>query len=658
VAVELGRWNLTVDDSAGVSLDREPQGVFARLLVEAVTSAADPVVLLSLLKHPFAAFGMERALCRRAARRIELALFRGRRTTDGIGGLAAALAEARTKVDDGDRDVPAARRRLNEGDWDLAGRLIARLVNCLAPIETAFAGTRPISAATASRLLVDALILAATDETGGDAKLWDGAGGEALARLLTDMTEDAEADALALAPADYPYFLQALMSGVVVPRRAGGEPRIHIWGALEARLQSADLIVLGGLDEGIWPAATRTDPWLSRAMRAEIGLPPPERRIGQSAHDFVQAMASPRVIVTRAEKRGGAPTVESRWLQRLGALAGETEVGRATARGARYVSLARALDRVPESDVKPVGRPRPTPPVAVRPRRLSITAIETLIRDPYAIYAKHILKLLPLDPLGREPDAALRGTLIHKALGDFTNEWSGDHDLAAEERLAEIAREVLSVIAEYPDAWSVWSVRFDAIARWFMAWETGRRERVAERNAEVDGLIEFPLRDGVFTLSGRADRIDLMGDGNVEIYDFKTGTPQTERTVFAGLTPQMTLEAAMARAGGFDAALAGKGRAALRERSIATLAWLAVGKAGRGEVEMSAVKRGESADDLAERARTMFAALVAAFDTPTHPYASRTRPMTLNTQRYQSDYDHLARVREWSLLESEAEAAG
>ena len=191
-----------------------------------------------------------------------------------------------------------------------------------------------------------------------------------------------------------------------------------------------------------------------------------------------------------------------------------------------------------------------------------------------------------------------------------------------------------------------------------MAWETGRRERVAERNAEVDGLLEFPLRDGVFTLSGRADRIDLMRDGTVEIYDFKTGTPQTERTVFAGLTPQMTLEAAMVRAGGFDAALAGKGRAALRERSIATLAWLAVGKAGRGEVEMSAVRRDQNANDLAERANAMFAALVAAFDTQTHPYASRTRPMTLNTQRYQSDYDHLARVREWSLLESEDEAAG
>ena len=657
VAVELGRWNLAVDDSAGAPLDREPQGVFARLLVEAVTSAADPVVLLSLLKHPFAAFGMERPLCRRAARRIELALFRGRRTTGGIGGLAAALADAHARADAGDRDAPMARRRLSDGDWDLAGQLTTRLVECLGPIEKAFAAATTLSAAAATHLLVDALIGAATDETGSDAGLWDGAGGEALARLLTEVTEDVEADALTLAPADYPFFLQTLMAGVRVARPAGADPRIHIWGALEARLQTADLIVLGGLDEGVWPSSTRTDPWLSRAMRAEIGLPPPERRIGQSAHDFLQGMASPRVIVTRAEKREGAPTVESRWLQRLRALAGEMEAGRATARDARYVVLARALDQVPEKEVKPFGRPKPRPPVAVRPRRLSITEIETLIRDPYAIYAKHILKLAPLEPLGREPDAALRGTLIHQALGDFTNAWNGGFDAAAEAELAAVGRRVLEVIRDHPDAWSVWSIRFVAIARWYVGWEAGRSARVAERSAEVAGALTVPVSDGVFTLRGRADRLDLMADGTVEIYDFKTGTPQTERTVFAGLTPQMTLEAAMARAGGFDEELAKVGRQPLASRSIAVLAWLAVGRAGRDEVQVSAVKKGEVPDDLADKAHGMFAELVAAFDREDHAYLSRARPF-MTRARYLGDYDHLARVREWALIESEPEVLG
>lgn len=654
VAVELGRWGIAVDDSAGAPLDREPAGVFARLLVEAVTSEADPVVLLSLLKHPFAAFGMERAMCRRAARRIELALFRGRRTTGGIAVLAAALATARAKADGGARDVPSARRRLREKDWELAEELAGRLAECLGPVEAAFR-ERDITAATATKLLTDALIAASTDETGGDAALWDGRGGAALMRLLSGIVDDAEAAALTLPPADYPWLLQALMAGVAVPRPPGADPRIHIWGALEARLQSADLVVLGGLDEGAWPAVTRTDPWLSRTMRAGIGLPPPERRIGLSAHDFAEGMSAPRVIVTRAEKRGGTPTVESRWLQRLRAITGKEEAERIAARGARYLSLARAID-VPPDRVQ-IPRPAPAPPVAVRPKKLSITEIETLIRDPYAIYARRVLRLEPLEPLGREPDAGLRGTLIHEALGRFAEAWQGEFGAAAEAALLAIGREVLEQIRDYPDTYAVWSIRFAAIARWYVGWEAGRAARVRRRHAEVSGTLEVPVSDGVFKLSGRADRIDLMDDGRVEIYDFKTGTPQSDRSAYAGLTPQMTLEAAMVRAGGFDEKLREQGGGPFAGANVSELAWLAVGKAGRDEVYQSAVMRNETPNGLGDRAHAMFAALIAAFDQPDHGYLSRARPLMSGT-RYLGDYDHLARVREWSLIESEPEAAG
>jgi ATP-dependent helicase/nuclease subunit B len=657
VGVELGRWGLAVDDSAGAPLDREPQGVFARLLVEAASPDVDPVVLLSLCKHPVAAFGMERTRCRRAARKLELALFRGRRTTGGIGGLAAALAASRAKVADGSRDVPSGRRRLSAHDWELAGTLVARLTECLGPVAAALARGGEISVAEATRLLADAAVGAASDDTSSDAVLWGGPGGTALAGLLTSLIEDSEAGDLAIAPSDFPSFLRAMMAGVPVQRPTGPDPRVHIWGALEARLQSVDLLVLAGLDEGVWPAEARSDPWLSRAMRAGIGLPPPERRIGLSAHDFVAGMSAPRVVATRAAKRDGTPTVESRWLQRLRAFVGTAEAGGMEARGARYVSLARALDDVPAASVKPVGRPKPAPPLDVRPRRLSITEIETLIRDPYAIYARHILKLEPLDPLGREPDAALRGTLIHKALGDFTEAWSGGFDASAEARLLAIGREVLADIAEYPDAWSVWSIRFAAIARWYVGWENGRQARVGERSAEVAGTLTVPVQDGVFTLRGRADRLDLMSDSTVEIYDFKTGTPQTDRTVFAGLTPQMTLEAAMARSGGFDDDLAKRGRQPLKGRDVADLAWLAVGRAGRDEVYAPAVLRGQTPNGLAERAEEMFRELVAAFDREDHPYLSRARPMMKNA-RYLGDYDHLARVREWALIESEPEVAG
>ncbi|MCR4282238.1 MAG: double-strand break repair protein AddB, partial [Bauldia sp.] len=419
VAAELGRWGLVVDDSAGVPLEREAHGVFARLLVEAAASAADPVKLLALLKHPFAAFGLARPTCRASARTLEIALFRGNRVTGGLGALQAALAAARKKVDDGGKRVPAARRRLRVGDWRLAERLVDSLSACLGPLDEVFRAGADVSAATLTELMSAALIAAASDATGGDGALWQGPGGTALADFLAGLIGDDEARALTLLPADYPFFLAALMAEIPVQRPPGADPRIHIWGTLEARLQSVDLLVLGGLDEGVWPSGARTDPWLSRAMRAEIPLPPPERRLGLAAHDFVQGMAAPRVIVTRAEKRDGAPTVESRWLQRLRALAGKEETERAAVRGGRFVDIGRALDDVPKTDVKPVARPAPKPPCAARPRHLSITEIETLIRDPYAIYAKRILRLEPLDPLGRVPDAATRGTLIHKALGDF-----------------------------------------------------------------------------------------------------------------------------------------------------------------------------------------------------------------------------------------------
>jgi ATP-dependent helicase/nuclease subunit B len=475
-------------------------------------------------------------------------------------------------------------------------------------------------------------------------------GGEALATLLDGLAGDPEAAALALAPGDLPFFLGALLADVPVSRPAAAGARVHIWGALEARLQAVDCLILGGLDEGVWPSGTRTDPWLSRAMRSAIGLPAPERRIGLSAHDFFQGLAAPRVIVSRAEKRGGAPTVESRWLQRLHALVGAEAAAAFAARGARYVALARAIDRVDRP--APVKRPEPRPPLAVRPTRLSITEIETLIRDPYAIYAKHILKLRPLDPLGRPPDASLRGTLIHDAIGRFTNEWRGPYGPAAEARLRAIGEEVLREIADFPDVHAVWSIRFAAIAGWMARFEAARDDRVAERHAEIDGKLPILVPgSGVFLLSGRADRVDRMADGSFAIYDFKTGTPQTERSVFAGLTPQMTLEAAVARAGGFDG-LGGK------DLSVSELAWLAIGKVGRDDPYVSAVpkNRKETADQLADRALAMLTALVAAFADAGHPYRSRLRPRMENA-RYQGDYDHLARVREWALVESDEDVA-
>ena len=635
VAAELGRWGLAIDNSARVPLDRLGEGIFARLVAEAALSAADPVLVLALAKHPLAAFGMSRPQCRHAARMLEIALFRGDRVVGGVASLGEALARARAACDQDGKHAPAARKRMDAEDWRAAGQLATAFAGILEPLERALAANETMSVADATALLKAALTAAATDDAGKNG-LATSAGA-----TLNELLDGIGDSSLVLRGADYPEFLRALMADVALSPASGRDPRIAIWGTLEARLQSVDLMVLGGLDEGVWPADTRTDPFLSRAMRSEVGLPPPERRLGQAAHDFVQGAMAPRVIISRAEKRGGTPSVESRWLQRLEAVAGEKMMEAARARGAAYVALARAIDR-PAGEIQPAARPQPRPPVAVRPRRLSITEIETLIRDPYAIYARRILKLEALEALGVAPDAALRGSIIHQALASFTKEWAGAYDGIAEARLMTIGTECLKEIDDFPEVKAVWAIRLAAIARWFVAWEAARNASVIRRHPEIDGRLELTAPEGPFVLAGRADRVDEMADGTLAIYDFKSGTPQTERTVFAGLTPQMTLEAAVAHAGGFPGIAAGA--------SVGDLAWLSVGKVGRGEPYMSAVRRNETADDLAKRARAMLEALIAAFDAETTPYLSRARPMMANA-RYGGDYDHLARVREWALVE-------
>jgi ATP-dependent helicase/nuclease subunit B len=384
-------------------------------------------------------------------------------------------------------------------------------------------------------------------------------------------------------------------------------------------------------------------------MRAEVGLPPPERRTGLAAHDFVQAMAAANVIVTRAEKRQGAPAVESRWLQRVRAIAGNEVIGAAAARGARYLAMARAIDAPPEAKPRPMERPAPKPPLAARPQHLSITEIETLIRDPYAVYAKHVLKLTPLDPLGAQPDARTKGIMVHDALGRFIAEWTAAFDGKAEARLLAIMQAALAAVADAPDVVAVWSHRFRAIANWMVMVFEASRTGIEHRHAEIDGRIELETATGPFILTGRADRIDLLEGGGLAIFDFKTGTPQSDRSVFAGVTPQMTLEAAMAKRGGFPPIAAG--------RSVRELAWLAVGKCGRADPYMSAVlkRSGDTADSLAEKAFAMLQGLVDAFANADRGYTSWARPL-MERGPFSGPYDHLARVREWGLVESREEA--
>jgi ATP-dependent helicase/nuclease subunit B len=425
-------------------------------------------------------------------------------------------------------------------------------------------------------------------------------------------------------------------------RRPEADVRVRIYGPLEARLQSVDRMVLGGLVEGIWPPQTRADPWLSRPMRHELGLDLPERRIGLSAHDFAQALGAPEVILTRAAKQGGAPTVASRFVQRLAAVAGEARWDAALQRGARYTALARKLDET--ATLKPVVRPAPKPPLAARPKQLSVTEIEHWLRDPYTIYAKHVLKLAPLDEIDTAPGASDRGTLIHDSIGEFAKTYTDKMPDDPVAKMREIGERHFKPLADFPEARAFWWPRFLRIAEWLAGYETARRAKLSALHAEIGGGIPIPFGDGEFKLTVRADRIECLSDGRYAILDYKTGAPPTEKQVRTGLSPQLTLEAAILRQGGFKAIPAGA--------TVGELLYVRLrGGAVAGEAMLIEFETG-TVDEQADNALARLAGLLAKFADPSTPYYSLLHPMWAT---HYGTYDHLARVQEWSLIGDDEE---
>jgi ATP-dependent helicase/nuclease subunit B len=642
VASELGRFGIVAEDSAGIPLTRTPPGTLALLVADCVASGLDPVQLVALTRHPLATFGLPAEAARAAARILETGCLRGPRLAPGSAALVEAartLPAARTE-----RHAHAAVRRLDDDDIGAARDLANRIRDALAALEALDPG-RPVGHRALLSAHLAALRAVAADEGGPDGGLFDGADGAALARFYAGHL-DAGAD-LEVRPADLPGLLAALLQGETVRRRVPAA-RISIWGQLEARLMSVDRLVVGGLNEGSWPAATDTGPWLSRPMRASLGFAAPEQQTGLSAHDFAQALGTRDVVLTRSAKAGGAPTVPSRFLTRLLALVGADAETAMIGRGGRHVLHARLLDdRPPEPRFE---RPRPAPPVAVRPRTLSVTEIERWIRDPYAIYARHVLRLSPLPGLGERPDFGTRGSAVHDALARFSREWEGPFDETAVAALVAIGREEFRALEAFPEVHALWWPRFEAAARWLVpAFEAGRGD--VRRFAEVTGRwVVIPGEDG-FVLRGRADRIDLVDDGWLSIVDFKTGAAPSDKQIAAGLTPQLALEAAIARRGGFEGVPAGE---------AADLTHVVLrGIAGKNEVRsfrgMSGKEGTKSVADVITETEARLLGLVTAYRRPETGYLSRAHPLK---RAETGDFDHLARVGEWSIGSDDEEAEG
>jgi ATP-dependent helicase/nuclease subunit B len=633
VAARLAAWRIDVVPSAGSAFAKTEIGAFLDLMAEAAARDFEPVATMSLLKHRLCRPGMSATDVRRGARTLELMVFRAPYFGKGLAGIAAALDSVEGDVDFGRRRHRAV-QRLQRVDMEAARKLVASLEAAFAPLMKLFASP----AKRSLRELTRAHVETATALAAGSEQLWQGTEGEWAAKFFASLLDE-RAAAPAMQAADYAEFYRALVDEKRIRPSGATHPRIFIWDTFEARLQQPDLVILGSLNEGTWPQPADPGPWLNRPMRQSLGLPAPEERIGEEAHAFVSLLGAERVYLTRAAKIDGVPTVPSRWLLRLQALL--AGLGQAPVESEPWLGWAQARNHI-EGAVRPVRAPEPRPAVSLRPRQLSVTTIEKWIANPYAIFAERILGLEALPVLGREPDAALRGQIVHEALGRFARQFPDRLPKDVQAELVKFAQEALADFTGSPRVAAFWAPRFARFAGWFAETEPARRAGISRSHAEVDGAMVLEGPAGAFTLKARADRIDTGANGIV-ITDYKSGANLKTLVGRAktGEAPQLPLEAAIVAVGGFTEIAAGR---------VALLRYISTSGGEPPGCDFDV-----DVDDVAasaEAAREGLLRLIAQFDRESTPYRAVRRP------RFRYDYDdyaHLARVAEWS-VESLADA--
>lgn len=532
VAAALERWDITPDDSAGLPLPLSPPGRFLRHVADLFGERLTGEALLTLLKHPLTHSGSAgRGAHLLRSRELEMQLRR-------FGPPYPDADSLRAWAGRGENPDPA---RVAWIEW-----LVATLDG------TRDTGARNLSDHVADHLRLAALLAAGPDttESGG---LWDEAAGREAKRICDTLAINADAGGV-LNPRDYAKLFGAVLNTGEVRDRDKGHPQVLFWGTLEARVQSADLVILGSMNEGSWPEAAKPDPWLNRKMRLDAGLLLPERRIGLAAHDFQQAIAGKEVWITRAQRSDEAETVPSRWVNRLTNLLGGLQgsggpelLTKMKARGDHWLAMAAQVS-APDHRTAPALRPSPRPPVSARPKGLSVTQIKTLIRDPYAIYARNVLGLKPLDPLTPEPDAPLRGIIVHKILERFVRTGPAPDDPDAHGALVQFAKDTLDEMCPWPAFRVLWLARLERVIETFLADDTSRREIATPEDFEAEGKLRLTELD--FELVGRADRIDRCENGDVILYDYKTGAPPSQKEQ-GRFDLQLLLLAAMADRGAF-----------------------------------------------------------------------------------------------------------
>ncbi|SHJ86793.1 double-strand break repair protein AddB [Shimia gijangensis] len=603
VEAALDRWNIIADDSAGSPLQLSPPGRFLRHVSTLFQRKLTAESLLTLLKHPLCHSGENRNTHLLNTRELELAIRRK--------GMTFPTPEVLRQWQVAQEFVPSA-----WVEWVISNFC-----------DKVWDGKKTLSDRLEAHVaLAENLTRGSAEGSGG---LWDEAAGRKAAATIAQLRENAKF-AGDMSAADYADLFGAIFAREEVRDRDSGHPNILIWGTLEARVQGANLVILGGLNEGSWPAAPTPDPWLNRKMRHDAGLLLPERRIGLSAHDFQQAIAAPEVWITRSVRSDEAETVPSRWINRLTNLlsglpdqGGVQSLKEMKARGTHWMGLVSAIEAVKE--IPPSARPSPRPPAQARPKRLSVTQIKRLIRDPYAIYARETLRLRPLDSLMKTPDALLRGIIVHEILEQFVSDIDKDMSLLSRDHLMSISETVLAKNVPWPAAKALWSARLDRVSDRFVASEAQRREHSRPIAYECGAKLTVPELD--FTLVAKADRIDRTEDGDLIIYDYKTGKPPSQKDQ-RYFDKQLLLEAAMAEQGGFRD---------IDPAEVADAIYIGLGPSPKDE-------HAPMLDAPALEVWAEFLQLIAHYGDPSNGFTARR---AMQSDRDVGDYDQLARFGEW-----------
>ncbi|MFK7744991.1 MAG: double-strand break repair protein AddB [Roseobacter sp.] len=616
ITAALDQWDILPDDSAGAPLHLSPPGRFLRHVAALFHRKLDAEALLTLLKHPLTHSSINRGHHVLNTQRLELQIRRKGLPYPDAEGVQRLLLNRLSATDEQEKlDTWAA--------W--VGRTFC---------DKQTAGDQPLEWWVEQHIALSETV--STGLGGADqGELWQKKAGQEALKVMENLRDQAGYGGT-MSGADYANLAGALLSDGEVRDRDAPHPGVMIWGTLEARVQGADLVILAGLNDGSWPEAPSPDPWLNRSMRNQAGLLLPERRIGLSAHDYQQAVAAPEVWLTRAIRSDDAETVASRWVNRLcnlldglGSQQGPALLHQMKARGHDWLRKAEHFEKV--IDVPPAKRPSPRPPDGARPRQMAVTDIKHLIRDPYAIYAKHILRLRKLGPLVQNPDALSRGIISHDVMEAFVRRTLSDPGALSADMLQNMARDILDQNVPWPAARALWLARLNRISDWFVANEKSRQIIATPIAFEDDAKGRMHWPDIDFTLTARADRMDKNDAGNILIYDYKTGNvptkPQQKK-----FDKQLLIEAAMVEEGAFEK---------LGPNHVVEAIFIGLGSKME---ETSAPLEDEPPTQILSELR----ALIDAYRAPDQGFTARR---VMQQDGFASDYDLLSRFGEWDVTD-------